>query len=302
MDKKVPWGQWLPEFVLLAAMWGSSFLFMREGVHAFGPFATAWVRVTIAALTLMPILMWRDQTHAMLHRWRPILLMGLLSSGIPAACYSFALLFISTGLSSILNSTTPLFGALIAWWWLGDKLNAWRVIGLGLGFVGVVLLTFNGAGGAVALSYSDEELAIAACLLATLCYGIAGSFIKKYLFDVPVMVTTTGNFFGASMTLLLPAIWFWPSEPPPLHAWLSLLVLGVFCTALAYVIYFRLMTRNGPATAMTVTYLIPVFANCIGVIWLDEIVTPWMLGCGVLIVFGTALVSGLMSLSKVKHE
>jgi drug/metabolite transporter (DMT)-like permease len=233
----------------------------------------------------------------MLHRWRPILLMGLLSSGIPAACYSFALLFISTGLSSILNSTTPLFGALIAWWWLGDKLHVWRVLGLGLGFAGVVLLTLNSSG-AVALTYGDEELAISACLLATLCYGIAGSFIKKYLFDVPVMVTTTGSLMGASIALLLPAIWFWPSEVPSLHAWLSLLVLGLVCTALAYVMYFRLMTRNGPAKAMTVTYLIPVFANCIGVVWLDEIVTIWMLGCGVLIVIGTALASGLINPTK----
>jgi len=79
-----------------------------------------------------------------------------------------------------------------------------------------------------------------------------------------------------------------------------LLVLGLFCTALAYVMYFRLMTRNGPATAMTVTYLIPVFANCIGVVWLDEIVTPWMLGCAVLIVFGTALASGLIRPYKTK--
>lgn len=294
MNQHVPWRLWVPEFVLLAAMWGSSFLFMREGVHAFGPFATAWVRVTIAAVALMPILIWRKQTSAMLQRWRSILLMGLLSSGIPAACYSFALLFISTGLSSILNSTTPLFGALIAWWWLGDRLNVWRVLGLVLGFAGVVLLTINGSG-ASTFTYGNEELAIAACLLATLCYGIAGSFIKKYLFDVPVMVSTTGSLIGASFALLLPALWFWPSETPSLHAWLSLLVLGLFCTALAYVMYFRLMTRNGPATAMTVTYLIPVFANSIGVIWLDEIVTPWMLGCGVLIVLGTALASGLIS-------
>ena len=301
MDKQLPWRQWLPEFVLLAAMWGSSFLFMREGVQAFGPFATAWVRVTIAALALMPFLIWRKQTGTMVHRWRPILLMGLLSSGIPAACYSFALLFISTGLSSILNSTTPLFGALIAWWWLGDRLNAWRVLGLVFGFAGVVLLTLNGSD-VSALTYGDEELAIAACLLATLCYGVAGSFIKKYLFDVPVMVTTTGSLFGASIGLLLPAVWFWPSEPPSLQAWLSLLILGLFCTALAYVMYFRLMTRNGPATAMTVTYLIPVFANCIGVVWLDEIVTPWMLGCAVLIVFGTALASGLISPFKPKED
>ena len=159
MDKQLPWRQWLPEFVLLATMWGSSFLFMRESVLAFGPFATAWVRVTIAALALMPILIWRKQTGAMVHRWRPILLMGLLSSGIPAACYSFALLFISTGLSSILNSTTPLFGALIAWWWLGDRLNAWRVLGLVFGFAGVVLLTLNGSS-ASALTYGDEEFAM----------------------------------------------------------------------------------------------------------------------------------------------
>ncbi len=76
MDRQLPWRQWLPEFVLLAAMWGSSFLFMREGVLAFGPFATAWVRVTIAALALMPILIWRKQTGAMVHRWRPYLADG----------------------------------------------------------------------------------------------------------------------------------------------------------------------------------------------------------------------------------
>jgi len=294
MDAQLPWRQWVPEFVLLAAMWGSSFLFMREGVHAFGPFATAWIRVTIAALALVPIVVWRNQTADMVRHWRSILVMGLLSSGVPAACYSFALLFISTGLSSILNSTTPLFGALIAWWWLGDKLNAWRVLGLALGFVGVVLLTLKGSGASIALTQTDEELAIAACLFATLCYGIAGSFIKKYLYGVPVMVTTTGSFIGASVALLLPAIVFWPEAQPPLTAWLSLIVLGLFCTAWAYVVYFRLMTRNGPARAMTVTYLIPVFANGIGAVWLDEIVTSWMLGCGVLIVLGTALASGLI--------
>jgi len=203
-------------------------------------------------------------------------------------------LSISTGLSSILNATTPLFGALIAWYWLGDKLNASRALGLALGFTGVVFLAIDVPGG-ISFKPGGSGLAVAACLLATLCYGLAGSFTKKYLQGVPSMVTTSGSLWGASLGLCLPALLTWPTDMPPLHAWVSLGVAGLLCTALAYVLYFRLMASTGPARAMTVTYLIPVFANVIGVVVLDEVVTPWMMGCGVVIVVGTALASGLVT-------
>lgn len=293
MSHSLPWRQWLPEFVLLAMLWGSSFLFMREGAYAFGPFATAWVRVTLAACMLTPVLLWRRELPVLLNNWQHSLLSGLLSAGIPFACYSYALLHLSTGLSSILNATTPLFGALVARVWLGDRLSLSRALGLGLGFGGVALLASHVSED---LSFDPEGmgLAMGACLLATFCYGIAGSYTQRFLKGVPAMVTSTGSLWGASLGLLLPGVYFWPNHAIPLRVWAALGIAGFFCTALAYVLYFRLMAKTGPARAMTVTYLIPVFANLIGVIFLDEIVTSWMLGCAVLIVMGTALASGLI--------
>ncbi len=292
-DRAMQWREWVPEFVLLALLWGSSFLFMREGAYEFGPFPTAWVRITLAALMLTPILLWRQQIPVLQAHWRPTLSSGLLNSGIPFACYAYALMHISTGLSSILNATTPLFGALIAWAWLGDKLNATRALGLALGFTGVVLLASDVPGG-ISFKEGGSGLAVVACLVATFCYGIAGSFTKRYLQNVPSLVTTTGSLWGASLGLAIPALLSWPSDMPSLHAWAALGIAGLLCTALAYVLYFRLMTRTGPARAMTVTYLIPVFANLLGVIFLDEVVTHWMMGCAVVIVAGTALASGLV--------
>jgi drug/metabolite transporter (DMT)-like permease len=292
------WRAWVPEFVLLALLWGSSFLFMREGAHAFGPFPTAWVRVTLAAVMLTPVLIWRREAPLLQKHWRPAMSSGLLNAGIPFACYAYALMHISTGLSSILNATTPLFGALVAWFWLGDKLNATRALGLAIGFAGVVLLA-SGVPGGVSFQSGGSGLAVVACLVATLCYGIAGSLTKRYLHSVPSLVTTTGSLWGASLGLCVPALFTWPTQAPPLRAWAALGIAGLLCTALAYVLYFRLMTRTGPARAMTVTYLIPVFANLFGVVFLGEVVTHGMMGWGVVIVLGTALASGLVQRRKL---
>ena len=292
-DRHLHWREWVPDFVLLAVLWGSSFLFMREGAHEFGPFATSWVRVTLAALILTPVLVWRREVPLLVVHWREAMSAGLLNAGIPFACYAYALMHINTGLTSILNATTPLFGALIAWFWLGDKLNAARALGLALGFTGVVLLASDVPGG-ISFREGGSGLAVAACLVATFCYGISGSFTKRYLQNVPSLVTTTGSLWGASLGLGIPALLTWPDAALTLHAWAALGIAGLLCTALAYVLFFRLMTRTGPARAMTVTYLIPVFANLLGVIFLDEVVTHWMMGCAVVIVIGTALASGLV--------
>ena len=293
---------WATDFVLLAAIWGASFLFMRLGAVEFGALPLAAVRVAIAALFLLPLLLLRGLGPQMLRHWKHMLLVGLLNSGIPFACYAFALLTITTGLSAILNATVPLFGAVVAWLWLGDRLNAWRTLGLVIGFVGVALLAWEKAGGPPGAAGSDSgwanALAIGACLLACLCYGIAASYAKRYLGGLPPLVTATGSQIGATIGLAAPALWFWPARMPGSTAWLALLAVGVLCTGVAYVLYFRLIERAGPARALTVTFVVPVFAVGYGVLFLGESITPWMLTCAGVIVCGTALSTGLLKLGR----
>lgn len=286
---------WAVDFVLLAAIWGSSFMFMKTAATEFGPLPTAAARVAIASAFLLPILVWRGLGKALVTRWRTMLVVGMLNSGIPFACYAFALLYISSGLSAILNATVPLFGALIAWMWLKDTLTGWRVVGLITGFAGVTVLTLSQTRpGTFAADGLHTLLAVLACLTATLCYGIAASFTKKYLQGLPSLLTATGSQLGATIGLSLPAVFMWPSTAPSLNAWLALLVSGVLCTGVAYILYFRLIESAGPAKALTVTFLIPVFALGYGWTLLDEQVTLTMVVCGIVVMLGTAMSSGLL--------
>ena len=289
---------WKLDFVLLAAIWGASFMFMRMAAVELGAFATAGVRVTVAAAFLLPLLLARGLGSVLLQNWKRVLIVGIFNSAIPFACFSFALLSISTGLSSILNATVPLFGAVIAWLWLKDRLNASRVLGLVVGFVGVALLAWDKASFKPDASGNATGWAILACLVATLCYGLSASFAKRYMAALPPLVAATGSQLGAAAGLIPLAWWFWPDHAVSLQAWLAVVALGVLCTGVAYVLYFRLIERAGPSRALSVTFAIPVFAVLYGVLLLGEGVTPWMVLCGLIIVAGTSLSTGMVSLRR----
>ncbi len=280
------------EFIALAAIWGSSFLFMRVGAAEFGPLATAGVRVAIGAITLVPILWFSGLWPVLRMHAAKILVIGVISSGVPFVLFSYAVMSISTGMSSILNATAPLFGALIAWWWLHDRPDRSRILGLVIGFAGVVLL----ASGKASFNGGGSGWAMLACLGATLCYGLAVNFTKRYLSGVHPLAIATGSQIGATLGLVLPTWWYWPAHNPGTGAWLSLVALGVLCSAVAYILYFRLIHQIGPARTITVTFLIPVFAVFFGVVFLDEALTGSMLACGVVIVIGTALSTGVLRL------
>ena len=288
--------QGLIEFVLLAAIWGSSFLFMRLGAQEFGALPTAGVRVAIASLFLLPLLLWRGLGPQLAQHWKKIFVIGLLNSGIPFACYAFALLSINSGLSAILNATSPLFGALIAWVWLKDRPHGLRIAGLVIGFGGVALLAWDKASFKPDASGLTTGWAVLACLLACLCYGISASYTKRYLSGLPSLVTATGSQLGATLGLALPTLWLWPQRMPGTTAWLALLAVGVLCTGVAYILYFRLIESMGPARSMTVTFVVPVFAMIYGALFLDEAVSSWMVFCCAIIVCGTALSSNLHTL------
>jgi drug/metabolite transporter (DMT)-like permease len=287
---------WILDFVLLAAIWGGSFLFTRLAVVEFGPMATAAGRVVVASAFLLPLMLLRGHGRQLAQHWKAIFTIGAFNSGAPFALFAFAVTTITTGLSAILNATVPLFGALVAWAWLKDKPAASRALGLVVGFAGVAMLAWDEASFKPGAQGVAPAWAVLGCLVGTLCYGIAASATKKHLKGLSPLVTATGSQLGATVALLLPALWFRPDHLPSLTAWLALLVLGVVCTGLAYILYFRLIEETGPARALAVTFVVPVFAVLYGVLFLGESVTAWMLVCAAVIVSGTSLSTGLLKL------
>jgi drug/metabolite transporter (DMT)-like permease len=282
----------ITELITLATIWGASFLFMRMGAAEFGPVPLAMVRVVGASLFLMPVLALRGEWPALQRHWKPIFLVGLTNSAIPFLCFSYAALSISAGLSSIFNATTPLWGALMAWAWLKDKLTSWRVLGLVIGFAGVLGLAWEKA--SFKPGAESTGFAVLACLLATLLYGFSASFTKKRLAGVPPMALAAGSQLASALALLLPGLWFWPARMPGASSWAAAVGLALLCTGAAYVLYFRLIAHIGPANAISVTFLIPAFAVLWGAMFLHEAITLAMvIGC-VVILCGTALATGLL--------
>jgi drug/metabolite transporter (DMT)-like permease len=290
------------DFIALGAIWGSSFLFMRFAVVEFGAVPTAAMRVGVAAVFLVPLMLAKGHATVFRRNWRAVCLVGVINSALPFVLFSFALLAITTGLSAILNATVPLFGALVAWVWLKDRPTGTRVLGLALGFLGVALLAWDGASFKPNASGVAPAWAVLACLLATVCYAIAASATKRFLGGLPPLVTATGSQVGAALSLVLPALWLWPQQLPGGRAWLAVAVLGLLCTGIAYVLYFRLIEQAGPAKALAVTFLVPVFAILYGLLFLGERVTPWMLACGAVVVCGTALSTGLLKLPALRTQ
>jgi drug/metabolite transporter (DMT)-like permease len=289
----------IAEFFLLAALWGASFLFMRMGASEFGPLPTAGLRVGLAALFLLPAFLVKGVWGDFRQRMGAILFVGLLNSALPFALFAFAVLHVTTGLTSILNATVPLSGALVAWLWLRERPGGSRLLGLMVGFAGVCLLVlgksgFDASGRPTTDTAALTLLAMGAALLATLCYGLAASFTKRYLHGAHPLATATGSQIGATLGLALPTVWLWPAQPVSASAWGAIWAVAFLCTALAYVLFFRIIAQAGPSKALTVTFLVPVFALIYGAVFLSETVTLWMVLCGLVIVCGTLLATGLL--------
>jgi len=286
----------LTDLLLLAALWGASFLFMRMGAAEFGPFALAGLRVAGASAFLLPLLLWRGEGGLLLQHWKPLLVVGITNSAVPFLCFSYAALAITGGLSSIFNATTPLWGALIAWLWLKDRPDRGRLLGLVIGFGGVVWLAWNKARFKADVDGASTGLAVLACIAATACYGFAANYTKRALGGVPSLALATGSQIAAALLLAVPMATHWPATPPHASAWGAVAALALLCTGVAYILYFRLIARIGASNAISVTFLIPAFAVLWGALLLGEQITSTMvIACGVILV-GTALVTRIVKL------
>jgi drug/metabolite transporter (DMT)-like permease len=270
--------------VLLAAIWGASFLFNRITAPLLGPVLTAELRTLIAGIALA---IWFAATgfNPEWRRWgRQYVIVGMLTSGLPFLLWAYAALSLTAGLMSVLNATSPMWGALWSALLLGERLNARRVLGLVIGVVGVALVTRPEPG--ATLVYP----AIIAALVAAFCYGLAGAYMKRWASGVPSRGMAVGTQLAAGV-LLIPFIALWPpaAAPTPLVA-ASMLALGLVCGAVAYLLYFRLIADIGATGALTVTYLIPVFGVAWGALFLGETISASMLAGAALVVLGTVCV------------
>lgn len=280
----------LLDLTLLAALWGGSFLFMRYAVPDFGVVPLIWLRVALASVCLLPLLLLKRQFGALRQQAGALTVMSLFNSGLPFLLIAWATLSITAGLASIMNAMTPVFTALIGALWLGDRLDGRRGLGLLLGLAGVALLAADKAD----FRPGGSGWAIVAMLLATACYGFAANHTRRYLQGVPALVNATGTQLVSALVLLPPALWSWPERMPGLGPWLAALVLGVACSALAYLLFFRLIARVGASRAVTVTFLVPVFGTLWGALFLGEPVTASMLAGGAVVLLGTGLATGVI--------
>lgn len=277
----------IARLVVLAAIWGASFIFMRLAAPALGPVLMADLRLLIAGLALAAWLLATGYDMQWRRYWKQYAVLGVVNSGVPFVMYAFAALHLPASLSAVLNATAPLFGALFGALWLGERLGLLRIAGLAAGIAGVALV--SQPGGLQPAPFFGW--AIAACLLACACYGVTGVLIRKLAPQAKPTGIAVGSQLAAGVALL-PAVPFaLPGTPPGAVAILSVLVLALLCSALAYVLYFRLIADIGATRALTVTYLIPVFGILWGALFLGESLPAAALAGGVLIVTGTVLVA-----------
>jgi len=274
--------------LLLAALWGGSFLFMRMAASVVGPAWLILARVGLAAIFLWMVAMWFRKGLQASRHWRHYLVLGFFNSALPFLLFAYAAQTISASLLSILNATAPMWAAVIARVWLKSELSMFKWVGMGTGLTGVAVL----AGVESIILPAGGIWAIAAGLAATLSYGIATNYTKVAP-NVESFSNAHGSMWAATLVMIPVALATpMPAEVPMIPTGLAVLALGIICSGFAYLIYFRLIADFGGVSALTVTFLIPVFGTLWGAWFLDELVTWTTAGSGLLVVLGTAMVTG----------
>jgi drug/metabolite transporter (DMT)-like permease len=275
----------IAELFVLAALWGGSFLFMRIAAPELGPIWLIESRVVLSGLSLLPLLLYQGLAPQLRQCWRSLLVVGLLNSALPFSLLAFSSLSLPAGTTAILNGTVPFFGVAVASVWLREPLSPSRIVGLVLGFGGVVVLV--GLRGTAITA--EIWLAIATGLCAALMYAIAAPFIHLNLRGVPSLVIATGSQLCAAICLLPLLPFTRPAMPPSQPTLLAVVGLAILSTSLAYILYFRLIHSVGSTRALTVAYLIPLFAMLWGALLLQEAITVSMVAGSGLILLGTAI-------------
>ena len=273
--------------IALGAIWGSSFLFMKIAVPAFGPSAMMMGgRIGIAAVVLTVFAWLLKKSLPRGRQWKPAIITGIFYAAIPLVLWGYAAQTLSVSLLSIINATAPLFGAALSLLWLRERTSAKGLVGLALGFVGVAVLV----GGEEFRAGETPALAISAAFAASILYGGISLYNQSAKIADPYS-NVLGALWVATLMMLPLMVMFPLRETPGMAAWSSVAALGILCTAIAYVVYFRLIEQIGAAPTLTVTYLIPLFGVLWGVMFLDERIGVHHVAGAAMILAGIALVA-----------
>ena len=277
--------QILAQLILLGMIWGSSFMFQRITVPVFGVMPTAAGRLALSALVLVAALALMRRRLDWRAHWRDYFMIGLISAGLPFAFFAFAAKSLPAGYSAVLNATVPLFTVLIVWAG-GPRPSVSKLTGVVVGILGVVTLARFGT---LAPSWTTTA-AFAACLAASVLYAFNARTLSARFKTADPLVVAAGSQLGAALALAPFGLYELPAQMPAMGPILALLALGVICTGFAYALFFRLIREAGSERAVTVTFLVPVFAQIWGALFIGEAIT-WgsVIGCA-LVLFAVALI------------
>lgn len=268
--------------VALGAIWGASYLFLRIAVPHFGPVPLVAIRLVLGALMLLPFLL-RDRAKFPAARWPMMALIGALNSALPFLLFAWAAERAPAGVGAIANGMTALCAALVGFLFFHERLTTRQSLALCVGFAGIVVLATTRIAG------MSVGWASAAGAAASLMYGLGLHMARRHLAGLPPAALAAGTL-GTSALLATPFAWAtWPAAAVPLSSWLSAGALGVLCTGIGFVLYYRLIERIGANRTSTVTYLIPPFGVAWGWLFLGERATPTMIVACALILGSVAL-------------
>jgi drug/metabolite transporter (DMT)-like permease len=280
--------------LVLSVIWGGSFFFIEIAIDTFAPLTLVLLRVAIAAAMLWVVLLARRERLAMPPgAASAFLVLALLNNVVPFTMFVWAQEEITGGLASILNATTPIWGVIVAHLFTADeKATPAKVAGVLLGFGGVALMIGPDFLGELGIGV----LAQLACLAATLCYALAGVWARRFrVMGVPPMAVATGQLTASALVMLPFVLIFeppWRMAAPSPQAWMALVALALFCTSLAYILYFRLIASAGATNSLLVTFLIPITAILLGALILHEHLEPRHFAGMALIGAGLAAIDG----------
>jgi drug/metabolite transporter (DMT)-like permease len=278
----------------LAVIWGGAFFFIKVAVTHVDPLTYVWLRLTIAAIALWLVLRWqRDRLNLPREVWGAILVLALLNNVIPFALFGWGQMHIASGLASILNATTPIWGVIVAHLLTRDeRMTPLKLLGVLIGFGGVATMIGPGLLSGLGVDYLGQL----ACLAGAFCYALAGVWARRFktLGITPIKVAAgqliTGAAMMAPVALIVDQPWLQPL--PPLEAWGAIVALALVCTSFAYILYFKLIGSAGATNALLVTLLVPPTAILLGGLFLGEQLTGGQFAGLGLIALGLAAIDG----------